>query len=541
VYEQPASEPLSGNCQGLFQAVGDSLGAPTACGVWWPELDLGKLEDRATPPGDVLAKLKASRDVIRQHNEQLRTAATHDALTSCYNRRALFEELERQLEASRESGQPLACVLADIDHFRVVNDTHGHAVGDEVLQMVGGVLRSGVGEQGFVGRYAGDQFCVVLPIDRGLALHEAEQLRRKIAAAPCAAVRVTASFGVTDAEMGPSGPWELLRQSEQALHGAKRRGRNCVLLWDTVRDETPAQTTAREPAGRTSEISAACVSGLLTSLGYRHPPTVDHARRVADLCLAAGRGLLREQDCDMLEVAALLHDVGLLGVPDAILFKRGPLTQQEWKVLRTHQRIGQEIVATVFGSVELAQLVRGRGCWFDGSRGEPGAPVGKEIPLGARILAIAEAFDAMIYDRAYRPARSRAQAFAELRRCAGTQFDPGLVERVIVAVEARDRAARRDQVSTAVQAAMRIGLHLEKLACALDAEDPATLSLLAGQLKDVAEHFRLDEVAASAGDLEQQAGQGADWPELVRLGAELSDLCRSVQESLIQSPATGAG
>ena len=250
---------------------------------------------------------------------------------------------------------------------------------------------------------------------------------------------------------------------------------------------------------------------------------------MADLCLAAGRGLLRERDGDLLEAAALLHDVGLLGVPDAILFKRGPLTDDEWKLLRTHERIGQEILATVFGSADLTQLVRGRSFWFDGSRGDPDGPVGKQLPLGARILAIAEAFDAMSYDRAYRPARSREQAFAELRRCAGTQFDPDLVERVIRAVDAGDRAAQSAQVSTASQAAMRIGLHLEKLGCALDTEDAATLSLLAGQLKDVAEQLQLNEVATSAGGLEQKA----DWPQLVMLGAELSELCRGVQQSLV--------
>jgi HPt (histidine-containing phosphotransfer) domain-containing protein len=152
--------------------------------------------------------------------------------------------------------------------------------------------------------------------------------------------------------------------------------------------------------------------------------------------------------------------------------------------------------------------------------------------MAARILAIAEAFDAMIYDRSYRPARSQEQAVAELRRCAGTQFDPELVERVIAALPG-GRAAVEVQSPSSSQAAMRIGLHLEKLACALDAEDATSLALLAGQLKGVAEEHSLEDLAAAAGTLEAQARQGADWAQLVHLGAELSELCHTAQQSLV--------
>jgi diguanylate cyclase (GGDEF)-like protein/PAS domain S-box-containing protein len=495
--------------------------------------DVTLLEQRNATLGDALAKLKASRDLIRQQNEQLRTLATRDSLTGCLNRRALFEELEKMLLASRQAGLPLSGVLVDIDHFKAVNDTHGHAAGDHVLQMVSGVLRERAGEDALVGRYGGEEFCVILPTERHEARRRVDLIRQAIEQSACDAIRVTASFGVSDTEMALGGVRDLLEQADQALYAAKHRGRNQVVLWDSVRQETPGQMQGKpEPRGPEADVSAGCVSGLLACLGYRHPPAAEHAHRVAELCLAAARGLLPERDRALLEAAALVHDVGLLGVPDAILFKRGKLTDDEWRVLRTHERIGYEVIAAVFRSEELSQIVRGCRCWYDGSRAEADGPSGNAIPMAARILAIAEAFDAMIYDRSYRPARSQEQAVAELRRCAGTQFDPELVERVIAALPG-GRAAVEVQSPSSSQAAMRIGLHLEKLACALDAEDATSLALLAGQLKGVAEEHSLEDLAAAAGTLEVQARQGADWAQLVHLGAELSELCHTAQQTLV--------
>jgi response regulator RpfG family c-di-GMP phosphodiesterase len=180
------------------------------------------------------------------------------------------------------------------------------------------------------------------------------------------------------------------------------------------------------------------VSVLFTALSHRHAETAAHCRRVADLCAAAGQGLLPPTRCYILEVAALLHDVGKLSVPDAVLLKPGPLTEDEREVFRVQERNGEEIIMEAFNSEELNLIVRNYRAWYGGNPTQPELPVGTAIPMTARLLAIADAYDAMMSDRVYCKGRSKEEAFAELRRCAGVQFDPELVERFIGVVSERE-------------------------------------------------------------------------------------------------------
>jgi response regulator RpfG family c-di-GMP phosphodiesterase len=256
---------------------------------------------------------------------------------------------------------------------------------------------------------------------------------------------VTASVGVSALSLQAREPAELLEQADQALYAAKRAGRNRWARWDQLpalpaREPSRAGHPAAAPWMGTS-VPYPAVSVLFTALSHRHAETAAHSRRVADLCAAVGQGLLPPTRSYILEVAALLHDVGKLSVPDAVLLKPGPLNDEEREVFRLQERHGEAIIMEAFNCEELNLIVRNYRAWYGGNPAYPELPVGTAIPITARLLAIADAYDAMMSDRVYCKGRSREEAFAELRRCAGLQFDPELVERFISIVS--ERATRK--------------------------------------------------------------------------------------------------
>ncbi len=481
----------------------------------------------------LLQKLKVSRAEVRRQNQELKVLATRDPLTGCLNRRAFFGEFETHWSASARHALPLGCIMVDIDHFKGINDTHGHGVGDQVLQHIAATLRSLVRKTDLVCRYGGEEFCILLPhtdlADSALA---AERYRAGIEASRCGAIAVTTSVGVSALNLGAHEPRELLDQADKSLYAAKRGGRNRVVRWDEILDKPElarAEPRQSAPPGPPCDVAIPfhAVTALLSALAYRHADTAEHSRRVADLCVATASGLMTQSECYILEVAATLHDIGKLGVPDAVLLKPGPLTADEWKVIRTHEGIGDEILAAAFTSDELSEIVRSHHCWYGGSPHDPDLPHGKDIPLGARILMIADAYDAIVSDRVYRKGRSRLEAFAELRRCAGVQFDPDLVERFVEAVLARDETRAPTAVPFSKQTALKIGVQIEKLASALDAEDHRGLATMAGYLSATARAHGLAPIAETAARLERSAGSNPNRVEVTQLTVDLLDLCRA--------------
>jgi putative nucleotidyltransferase with HDIG domain len=304
--------------------------------------------------------------------------------------------------------------------------------------------------------------------------------------------------------------------------------------------EQPGDRSERHgPGAMDVPIPFHAVTALISALHYRDPDTAEHSRRVADLCVACAAGLMNERERYILEVGALLHDIGKLGVPDAVLLKPGPLTPEERKIIETHDWIGVQILATAFTSDELTAIVRSHHAWYDGNRRQPDLPIGEEIPLGARILSIADAYDAIVSDRVYRKGRTREEAFAELRRWAGKQFDPGLVERFIEIVGERDDTRRLPGANVPKQTALRIGLQMEKIVCALDTQDVASLGTMAQHLKSTADDSGVGPLAEMAAQLAEMATeeQDPDWLELVQLTTELLELCRATQRAYFSGDA----
>jgi len=430
--------------------------------------DITEMEERNQSLTEMLAKLKSSRDQIRRQNQELQLLATRDPLTSALNRRSFFEMFESHWTSSHRYGQPLSCVMVDIDFFKSINDNHGHSMGDLVLQKVSQVLQTSVRDTDLVCRYGGEEFCLLMPHQcLDTAAKAAERIRQEIAAFDFSGLRCTTSVGVSSLELNPENMQDLIDQADKCLFVAKRNGRNQVVRWDEVPhdlevDESQISRTQDEEESVCDRpaISFQTVSALVSALGSRDAASAEHCRRVADLCVRTAKGLMSISDSFILENSALLHDIGKIGVPDSVLLKPGPLTEEERKVILSHEQIGVEIVRSTFACDEMTDIVLCHRARY-GADERPDLPSGKDIPLGARILCICEAYDAMVNDQVYRTAMSTQEAFAELRRCAGEQFDPDLVERFINTIQ-MDTADRSNEIQdVSMDTALQLGLQIE--------------------------------------------------------------------------------
>jgi len=330
---------------------------------------------------------------------QSRTEALVDALTGLRNRRCLMADLERELPSATPA-RPLALLLFDLDGFKQYNDSFGHPAGDALLARLGLRLEAAVQDCGRAYRLGGDEFCAfVTPGARIDAI-----------AAACVAslaehgegFSVTTSYGVTLAPEEAVTPVDALKLADRRMYAQKGGGRSA--------------------AGRQSR------DVLLRTLSERQPELHAHLRGVAELALEVGRELaMSPEQLDELGRAAELHDVGKVAIPDEILEKQGPLDEAEWAFIRRHTIIGERILQAAPALVPVARLVRSTHERWDGG-GYPDGLAAEEIPLGSRVVSVCDAFDAMTNDRAYRSAMDPEKAMEELRACAGTQFDPDVVE-----------------------------------------------------------------------------------------------------------------
>jgi len=228
-----------------------------------------------------------------------------------------------------------------------------------------------------------------------------------------------------------------------------------------------------------------------------------------------------------------MHDIGKIGVPDAILLKPWPLTDEEWKVMGAHNQMGVDIISSAFNSEELSAIVRTHHSWYSGNPKNPELPSGEDIPLGARILAIADAYDAITSDRVYRKGRSREVAFAEIRRCVGTQFDLRLVERFIESVMTQHKDESESVSHLSKQTALKIGLQIEDLANAVDSNDYSNLRTMAASLGSTAIEQGITSIAEVAVWLEHSTSTEQDPCEIAQLAIDLLDLCRESQRSYL--------
>jgi diguanylate cyclase (GGDEF)-like protein/putative nucleotidyltransferase with HDIG domain len=369
--------------------------------------------------GPLLAIALYQRSTYREMRA-MKLALT-DPLTGLGNHRHFHERLQRELLDAEERGTALTLFLIDVDDFKGVNDRYGHPTGDRVLAQLSTRLRQG----GEAFRLGGDEFAILLPGQNAAgATTAARSILRRLAEPVDPVGRVTVSVGIATFPTHGVGRDELIRLADSALYWAKEQGKNQVKAHRAEVIDLAELKRFTPDQDRAARIRAA--AGLAMAVDARDAYTGRHSERVAELAARiASRLGADEEQVELTRVAASLHDLGKLAVPEEILLKPGPLSEAERAVLERHPEIGYQMLESL-GVDAVAECVRHHHERWDGGGYPDGLP-GDEIPLGARIIFVADAFDAMTSDRVYRPRLTEADALAELERHAGTQFDPEIV------------------------------------------------------------------------------------------------------------------
>ena len=341
----------------------------------------------------LILSFRENRDLLRA----VRQDAVTDALTGLDNRRSLIDALERAFRRDDE----LVFAIFDLDGFKAYNDSFGHPAGDILLRRMGGRLAGVVAPEGKAFRLGGDEFCVLMP-GGGERVEGVLERARTALTETGEGFRIGASAGAVVIPTEAGDPTAALSAADRRMYAAKGL--------------------------RSSSAQRQTHDVLMRALREREPELGAHLAGVADLAAMIGRAAnLDAEGLDVLIRAAELHDIGKLAIPDRVLHRPGPLDDDEWELMRTHTMIGERILCAAPAMSQVAAVVRASHERWDGA-GYPDGLAEEEIPLAARIVFVCDAYEAMTEERSYRLPMLPEDAIAELRRCAGTQFDPRLVE-----------------------------------------------------------------------------------------------------------------
>ncbi len=382
-----------------------------------------------SPEQTILLEHLASQIAAPIENSRLFTKSEEiariDGITELFNRRHFDERMREEIDRHSRYGDILSILLIDLDNFKKYNDTFGHLAGDRLLVQAAGIIKSSIRSSDQAFRYGGDEFAVILPNSSTMdSFSVAERMRERIAEAMAARqLDISVSIGVASWPGDGSTLDELCYAADMALYYAKRTGQNRTSIASrTLFSLNEPSVSVNSEAEVLSTIYA-----LAATLEARDKFTYGHSRRVSRYAVAVAEKLnLAPEQVTLVSAAALLHDIGKVGIPDSVLNKSEKLLDEEWELLKQHPRLSATIVGHVPSLSACLAAVKHHHERWDG-KGYPAGLKGETIPIEARILCVTDAFEAMISERPYRSALTFKQAIAEMEKCAGTQFDPNIV------------------------------------------------------------------------------------------------------------------
>ena len=401
-----------------------------------------QLEDALSDLKFALASEKVLLDELDKKNKELIELSITDGLTGLYNHRFIQERFEFEFKRIKRYGGHLACMMIDIDHFKSINDTYGHQFGDYVLREIAKIIQSKSREVDICGRYGGEEFMIITNVILEYAMTFATKIHAAIDQHPFMSdsnrVHVTVSIGVADFREDMKSRHELIEHADQALYQAKEDGRNLIRIWkeQSGRDEPSldhisVQELKTKFLSLSQQVRASYMeytNALVKAVDAKDPFTKEHSQNVSlysvEIAQACG---IPEKDVEIIKYASLLHDIGKISIAQEILLKTGPLTAEEYKILQKHPMVGVTILKDIKFLEKEIPIILHHHERFDG-KGYPQGLMGREIPLGARIVAVADAFDAMTSGRGYKEKLTIDEAMEELNRGSGSQFVPEIVE-----------------------------------------------------------------------------------------------------------------
>ncbi len=359
-------------------------------------------------------------------HEEITSLAVTDGLTGINNHRHFQERLSEEVEISKRYGRNLSLLILDVDNFKTFNDIYGHQAGDDILKTIASVMEDQIRKTDFAARYGGEEFTAIMPeTNFSGAKILSERLRKKIASRQHVLPNgeqalVTVSIGFASMPDNANEKTELIQMADKALYFAKEHGRNMAYGF------APGIVPGKE--GEMIETAPYAAENIAHMVDSRSPYTKGHSAEVARLAtLLAGKMGLLDHDIESLRLASILHDVGTIHIPERILNKPGELTEEEQKVIMAHPTLAEMVLKKFPLIDDVLPTILYHHERYDGN-GYPAGISGDDIPVHARILAIAEAFHAMISPRPYKKKLTADEAISELEQGAGSQFDPDLVK-----------------------------------------------------------------------------------------------------------------